>query len=150
MDNKSFKKLHGLFIEDIKIGQTAENKKIITEKDISTFSELTGDNNPVHNNEEFAKKTIFKKRVAHGFLTASLISVVIAKKLPGPGSIYLKQEIKFLAPVFINDEVLTKVTVESVELEKKIVNLATEGFKDNKKIITGNATVLVSSKKDFL
>ena len=61
MDNKSFKKLHGFFIEDIKIGQTAENKKIITEKDISTFSELTGDNNPVHNNEEFAKKTIFKK-----------------------------------------------------------------------------------------
>ena len=79
MDNKSFKKLHGFFIEDIKIGQTAENKKIITEKDISTFSELTGDNNPVHNNEEFAKKTIFKKRVAHGFLTASLISALLQK-----------------------------------------------------------------------
>ena len=150
MDNESFKKLHGFFIEDIKIGQSAEHKKIITEKDIRTFSELTGDNNPVHINEEFAQKTIFKKRVAHGFLTASLISAVIAKKLPGPGSIYLKQEIKFLAPVFINDEVLTKVTVESVKLEKKIVNLVTESFINNKKIIIGNAMVLVSSKKDIL
>ena len=79
MDNKSFKKLHGFFIEDIKIGQTAENKKIITEKDISIFSELTGDNNPVHNNEEFAKKLFLKKELHMAFLQPVLYQRLLQK-----------------------------------------------------------------------
>ena len=91
MNDNDFKKLHGFFIEDLKVGQKAVLTKKITENDINRFSEITGDDNPVHVNEDFAKNTIFKKRIAHGFLSASLISTVIATKLPAPGSIYINQ-----------------------------------------------------------
>ena len=149
MSDETFKSLHGFFIEDLKIGQKDEIERKITEKDIDDFSKLTGDNNPVHTNPDFAKQTIFKKKVAHGFLSASLISTVIATKLPGPGSIYLNQTIKFLAPVFIDDVITVKIFVKFVDLEKKKVTLITECFKEKKKIITGEAIVLVNSKKDF-
>jgi len=94
------------------------------------------------------KKTIFKKRIAHGFLSASLISTVIANKLPGPGSIYLRQNLKFLAPVFIGDLLTVKVKVISLQIERKRVTLLTECFKSEKKILTGEAEILVESKKN--
>ena len=119
MKLETFKKLHGFFIEDLQLDQTDKIERRITEKDIDNFAKLTGDNNPVHTNLDFAKKTIFKEKVAHGFLSASLISSLIATKLPGPGSIYLSQNLKFLAPVFIDDLVTVKVTVEEIDQEKK-------------------------------
>jgi len=149
MELENFKKLHGFFIEDLRLNQTEEFEKKITEKDINEFAKLSGDDNPVHTNSDFAKKTIFKQKVAHGFLSASLISMLIATKLPGPGSIYLSQNLKFLAPVFIDDLVRVKVTVEEIDQEKKKVKLQTECFKNEKKIISGEAIVLVNSKKDF-
>ena len=149
MELENFKKLHGFFIEELRLNQTEEFEKKITEKDINEFAKLSGDDNPVHTNSDFAKKTIFKQKVAHGFLSASLISMLIATKLPGPGSIYLSQNLKFLAPVFIDDLVRVKVTVEEIDQEKKKVKLQTECFKNEKKIITGEAVVLVNSKKDF-
>ena len=149
MELENFKKLHGFFIEDLRLNQTEEFEKKITEKDINEFAKLSGDDNPVHTNSDFAKKTIFKQKVAHGFLSASLISMLIATKLPGPGSIYLSQNLKFLAPVFIDDLVRVKVTVEEIDQEKKKVKLQTECFKNQKKIIYGEAVVLVNSKKDF-
>ena len=149
MELENFKKLHGFFIEDLRLNQTEEFEKKITEKDINEFAKLSGDDNPVHTNSDFAKKTIFKQKVAHGFLSASLISMLIATKLPGPGSIYLSQNLKFLAPVFIDDLVRVKVTVEEIDQEKKKVKLQTEFFKNEKKIISGEAVVLVNSKKDF-
>ena len=149
MSDNVYKKLHGYFVEDLIIGQSESLIKKITEKDIKTFSILTGDTNPVHVNDDFAKKTIFKKRIAHGFLSASLVSTVIATKLPGPGSIYLSQNLKFLAPVFIDDEVVTKVTIKTIDLLKKRVLLITESFISEKKIITGEALVMVDSKKDL-
>tara|TARA_X000001036_G_scaffold197653_1_gene186090 strand:+ start:202 stop:666 length:465 start_codon:yes stop_codon:yes gene_type:complete len=149
MSNNIYKKLHGYFVEDLSVGQSVSLQKKITEKDIMDFSTLTGDTNPVHVNDDFAKKTIFKERIAHGFLSASLISTVIATKLPGPGSIYLSQNLKFLAPVFIDDEVVTKVTIKNIDLLKKRVLLITESFISEKKIITGEALVLVDSKKDL-
>ena len=149
MELENFKKLHGFFIEDLRLNQTEELEKKITEKDINEFAKLSGDDNPVHTNSDFAKKTIFKQKVAHGFLSASLISMLIATKLPGPGSIYLSQNLKFLAPVFIDDLVRVKVTVEEIDQEKKKVKLQTECFKNEKKIISGEAVVLVNSKKDF-
>ena len=149
MELENFKKLHGFFIEDLRLNQTEEFEKKITEKDINEFAKLSGDDNPVHTNSDFAKKTIFKQKVAHGFLSASLISMLIATKLPGPGSIYLSQNLKFLAPVFIDDLVRVKVTVEGIDQEKKKVKLQTECFKNEKKIISGEAVVLVNSKKDF-
>ena len=149
MKLETFKKLHGFFIEDLQLNQTDKIERKITEKDIDNFVKLTGDNNPVHTNLDFAKKTIFKQKVAHGFLSASLISTLIATKLPGPGSIYLSQNLKFLAPVFIDDLVRVKVTVKEIDHEKKKVKLQTECFKNEKKIISGEAIVLVNSKKDF-
>ena len=149
MELENFKKLHGFFIEDLRLNQTEEIEKKITEKDINEFAKLSGDDNPVHTNSDFAKKTIFKQKVAHGFLSASLISMLIATKLPGPGSIYLSQNLKFLGPVFIDDLVRVKVTVEEIDQEKKKVKLQTECFKNEKKIISGEAIVLVNSKKDF-
>ena len=119
MKLETFKKLHGFFIEDLQLNQTDKIERKITEKDIDNFAKLTGDNNPVHTNLDFAKKTIFKQKVAHGFLSASLISTLIATKLPGPGSIYLSQNLKFLAPVFIDDLVRVKVTVKEIDHEKK-------------------------------
>ena len=149
MELETFKKLHGFFIEDLQLDQTDKLERKITEKDVDNFAKLTGDNNPVHTNLEFAKKTIFKQKVAHGFLSASLISTLIATKLPGPGSIYLSQNLKFLAPVFIDDLVIVKVTVKEIDHEKKKVKLQTECFKNEKKIISGEAIVHVNSKKDF-
>ena len=147
MAQNDFDTLHGYFIEDLKVGQKAELKKKITEKDIQQFAELTGDNNPVHINNEFAERTIFKKKIAHGFLSASFISTVIATKLPGPGSIYLKQTLKFLAPVFIDEEIVVNVSITEVNKERGRVNLLTECFKSGNKILTGGAEILVSSKK---
>ena len=149
MSQNYYLKKHGLFLEDLKIGQTANYKKKISEKDIDLFSKITGDNNPVHIDEKFAKFSIFKKRIAHGFLSGSLISTVIATKLPGPGSIYLNQTLKFLAPVFIGDIVSAKVTVNDIKLEKKKVTLLTECFVSKKKVLTGQAEILVSVKEEF-
>ena len=123
MNENDFKKLHGFFIEDLRVGQKASLTKKITETDINQFSEVTGDDNPVHINENFAKETIFKKRIAHGFLSASLISTVIATKLPGPGSIYINQSLKFLAPVFINEEVSVNIVILEINKEKRRVKL---------------------------
>ena len=119
MKLEEFKKLHGFFIEDLRLNQTEEIERKITEKDIDDFVKLSGDDNPVHTNPDFAKKTNFKQKVAHGFLSASLISTLIATKLPGPGSIYLSQNLKFLAPVFIDDLVRVIVTVQEIDHEKK-------------------------------
>jgi 3-hydroxybutyryl-CoA dehydratase len=125
MTRNYYLKKHGLFLEDLKIGQVANYKKKISEKEINIFADITGDNNPVHLDEKFARFSIFKKRIAHGFLTGSLISTVIATKLPGPGSIYLNQSLKFLAPVFIGDIVNAQVTINDIQIENKKVILLT-------------------------
>lgn len=150
MDEKSFKELHGLFIEDVKLDQTAELIRKITKDDIQQFAMVSGDDNPVHTNEDFAKKTVFRKIIAHGFLTASFISTVIATKLPGPGSIYLNQTLKFLAPVFIGDIINVKVRVISLDVKKKRVKLLTECFKKEDKILTGEAEIMIRSQKDII
>ncbi|MBF91595.1 MAG: acyl dehydratase [Rickettsiales bacterium] len=143
-----FNKLHGFFIEDLEVGQEAILSKTITEADIANFSGVTGDNNPVHISDDFASKTIFGKRVVHGFFTASLISTLIATKLPGPGSIYISQTLKFLAPAYIGDNILTRVIIQKIDKEKRRVNLLTECFISDKKILTGEAEILVDKKSE--
>src|ERR1700694_2940997 len=103
--------LNGYDIEDLKVGMTATFAKTITEADIVLFAGASGDNNAVHINEEFAATTVFKGRIAHGMLTASVISAAIANKLPGPGTIYMRQNLVFKAPVRAGDTVHAKVTV---------------------------------------
>ena len=136
------------FIEDLTIGMESTMEKIVTLDDIKKFSEVSGDFNPVHLDEEFAKKTIFKGRIAHGFLTASFISTIIATELPGPGSVYLKQSLKFLAPVYINEKIIVKVRIIEINLEKKKVKLITECLKNKTVVLTGEAEILLQSKNN--
>lgn len=138
--------IRGKTIEEINIGDKASIARTISESDIYLYAGITGDMNPAHINEEESKKGIFKGRIAHGMLTAGLISAVLGTLLPGPGSIYLGQELKFIAPVRIGDTITAEVEV--VELIKnKIVKLKTNCINDKGEIvIEGFATILPPKK----
>jgi 3-hydroxybutyryl-CoA dehydratase len=126
-----------------KVGDSAELTKTIEQPDIDAFARVTGDHNPVHIDEEFAKTTRFGRRIAHGMLTASLISAVLANKLPGEGSVYLGQTLKFVAPVFPGDEITARVTVREVREDKPILKLETICVNQRDEVvIRGEATVL--------
>lgn len=115
----------GKSIDQIKIGDTAEFSKTISETDIYLYAGITGDFNPAHVNEVYAKNTFFKTRIAHGMLTAGFISAILANQLPGPGTIYLKQELSFLAPVRIGDTITGRVEVLELIPEKNRVRFKT-------------------------
>jgi len=126
-----------------KVGDSAEITKTIEQADIDAFARVTGDHNPVHVDEEFAKTTRFGKRIAHGMLTASLISAVLANELPGEGSVYLGQTLQFVAPVFPGDEITARVTVKEMREDKPIVKLETVCVNQRDEVvIRGEATVL--------
>jgi acyl dehydratase len=126
-----------------KVGDSAEITKTIEQEDIDAFARVTGDHNPVHVDEEFAKTTRFGKRIAHGMLTASLISSVLANELPGEGSVYLGQTLQFVAPVFPGDEITARVTVKEMREDKPIVKLETVCVNQRDEVvIRGEATVL--------
>ena len=126
----------------IKIGDAASRSKVITDADIRAFAEVSGDHNPLHLDDEFAATTRFGKRIAHGMLSASLISAVLANDLPGQGSIYLAQTLRFVAPVFPGDEVTARVTVKSLREDKPIATLETVCVNQrNEVVIKGEATV---------
>jgi 3-hydroxybutyryl-CoA dehydratase len=137
---------HGYYLEDLSLGQTAEFSKTVTEDDITVFADVSGDHNPVHLDEAFAKTTIFKTRIAHGILSASFISRILGVQLPGPGAIYLKQNLSFLAPVKINDTVRAVVTITAIDTEKRRVTLDTNAFVGDTQIIRGDALVMVDKK----
>ncbi len=126
------------------VGDSAEITKTIEQSDIDAFARVTGDHNPVHVDEEFAKTTRFGKRIAHGMLTASLISAVLANKLPGEGSVYLGQTLQFVAPVFPGDEITARVTVKAIREDKPIMKLETVCVNQRGEVvIQGEATVLI-------
>lgn len=127
------------------VGDSAEITKTIEQADIDAFANVTGDHNPVHVDEEFAKTTRFGGRIAHGMLTASLISAVLANHLPGEGSVYLGQTLKFVAPVFPGDEITARVTVREIREDKPIVKLETVCVNQREEIVLrGEATVLAA------
>ena len=131
---------------DLSLGQSAEVTHTITEADIQTFGDLSGDYNPVHFDEEWAKKTMFKGRIAHGLLSASYISTVIGMKLPGPGTIYLGQSMKFMRPVRIGDTITARVEVADLNDEKKRVTLKTTCTNQNDEVvIDGEALIMLMS-----
>jgi 3-hydroxybutyryl-CoA dehydratase len=137
---------HGYYLEDLSPDMEASVSKTITEQDIDAFAELSGDINPVHLDEEFAAKSIFKKRIAHGFLTGSLFSTVLGTKLPGPGCIYLSQSLKFRAPVYIGDEVVATCKVTGVDTEKGRVTLACDCSVNGKTVLEGEAILMVDRR----
>lgn len=131
--------------DEINIGDEASISKVITDEDIVKFSEVSLDKNPLHLDDEFAEKTMFGKRIAHGFLGASLISAVLGTKLPGINTIYMSQSLKFLAPVFIGDEITATVKVSEKRDDKNMITFDTTVVnQDDKKVISGEAIV----KKD--
>ena len=138
--------LQGHDIEDLRVGMTATFSKTITEADIVLFAAVSGDNNAVHINEEFAKTTQFGGRIAHGMLSASVISAAIAGRLPGPGTVYLGQNLRFKAPVRPGDTVQATVTVKELFPEKRRVSLTTVCTVNGKVVIEGDALVMPTSR----
>ena len=132
----------GRTIKQIKVGDTAELAKTISESDVYLYAGITGDLNPAHVNAEYASGTYFKQRIAHGLLSAGLISSVIANRLPGPGSIYISQNLKFLAPVFIGDTVTARVEAIEVDPDRNRLRLRTTCTKqDGTVVIDGEAVI---------
>jgi 3-hydroxybutyryl-CoA dehydratase len=139
--------LHGLYLEDLKVGMTAVYAKTVTEADIVMFAGISGDINPVHLNHEFASETMFEGRIAHGMLSASFISTVIGTKLPGPGAIYLSQNLKFKAPVRAGDTVQARTTITEIIPDKRRVAMRTVCSVADKVVIEGDALVMVPSRR---
>jgi 3-hydroxybutyryl-CoA dehydratase len=115
----------GKTIEELRVGDRAEFSKTITETDVYLYAGVTGDLNPAHINEEYAKKTFFKTRIAHGMLLAGLISGVLGNKLPGPGTVYIRQELNFLAPVRMGDTITASVEIIEIMAEAKRIRAKT-------------------------
>ncbi len=127
-------------------GKKATRTTTITDEMIRLFANLSGDNNPVHLDDAYARTTRFGRRIAHGMIAAGLISATLANDLPGPGTVYLSQTLQFKAPVFPGDAITTTVEVKSIRPDKPIVTLATFcKNQDGKVVLEGEAVVLVSS-----
>lgn len=135
--------MKGKTISELNLGDKAYFQKTITETDVYMYAGITGDLNPAHINEEYAKDTMFKGRIAHGMLTAGLVSAVLGMQLPGPGTIYLKQDLKFTAPVRIGDTIKAEVEVSEMIVEKNRIKLRTTCTNQNGDVVLdGEATVM--------
>lgn len=136
----------GYAFEELSEGMTQVYGKTITEADIVLFAGISGDINPVHLNQEFAGETMFQGRIAHGMLTAALISTAIGTKLPGPGCIYVNQSLRFKAPVHVGETVRARVTVAKLIPERRFVELKTVCVVGDRVVIDGEATVFVPAR----
>jgi len=133
--------------DELNLGDTASITHLVTERDLTLFAAVSGDTNPVHLDEAFAAATPFKGRIAHGMFSGALISAAVACKMPGPGTIYIGQEMSFMRPVRLGDEI--RVELEILEkLPKNRVKIATKVFnQDNKQVVDGVATVMAPTTK---
>lgn len=136
-----------IFIEDIEMGMARHLRKEVTDRDIELFAEVSTDRNPVHLDDDYAMDTIFEGRIAHGMLTAGLISAVIGEQLPGHGTVYLGQTLKFMAPVRPGDVVHAEVKVIAIDHAKRRVTLETHCAVGNTVVLKGEAVVLAPSRK---
>ncbi|WP_076363049.1 MaoC family dehydratase [Phaeovulum vinaykumarii] len=134
-------------IEDLEIGMVRYLRKEITDRDIEMFAEVSTDHNPVHLDDDYARETVFEGRIAHGMLTAGLISAVIGEQLPGHGTIYLGQSLKFLAPVRPGDMVYAEVKVTAIDHNRRRVTLETHCAVGDTVVLKGEALVLAPSRK---
>ena len=139
--------LHGLYIEDLSVGMSEAVTKTVSHSDIVGFADITGDTNPVHLDDGFAAASPFKERIAHGMLSAGLISAVLGTRLPGPGCIYLSQSLRFRAPVRIGDDVVARATITEVNRDKRRITLDTVCRVGETVVIDGEAKIMVSSRQ---
>ncbi|MCU0598302.1 MAG: MaoC family dehydratase [Desulfobacterales bacterium] len=138
--------MKGKTIHEIKIGDTAEFAKTVSESDIYQYAGITGDFNPAHVNEDYAKGTFFKTRIAHGMLSAGFISNILGNQLPGPGAIYIRQELNFLAPVRIGDTIKARAEVIDVNAEKNRVTLKTQCINQDGTVVIDGQAILSPPK----
>lgn len=136
----------GYKFEDLSLGMSHETVHVITEKDIDLFAEVSGDRNPLHMDDEYASKTPFGQRIAHGALTASYISGILGNNLPGPGAIFTGLSMRFRRPVFIGSEVVVRVEVTEMQPRGNRVTLKVGCVVDGKSAISGEASVMVPSR----
>lgn len=137
---------HGIYFEDLQLGQEASVSNTVTEATINAFAEVTGDRNPVHVDADYAATTMFKERIAHGMLAAGYISSVFGMKLPGPGAIYISQTMNFKAPVKIGDTVVTTVKIVELVPEKKRARFACVCTVNDTPVVVGEAVLMVPSR----
>jgi 3-hydroxybutyryl-CoA dehydratase len=138
--------LHGYYLEDLEIGMNASFAKTISESDVYMFAGISGDNNPMHVNEEYAKQTPFGGRIVHGMFSAALISTVAGTRLPGPGCIYIDQQISFKAPVHIGDTACATLTVTDIDPRRRRVTCRTDVHVGDKLVATGQGVFMVDKR----
>jgi len=135
------------FLEDLEVGMTATFEKTVSESDVIEFASISGDNNPLHLDADYAAGTMFGERIAHGMLTASLISAVIATRLPGNGTVYLSQSLRFRAPVLLGQSVAATVEITDIHAARRRVTLACKCLVGDKMVLDGEALVMVPSRE---
>ncbi|HLZ75335.1 MaoC family dehydratase [Phenylobacterium sp.] len=135
--------MQGLYFDELAVGQTAEVSHVVGAADIEAFAAVSGDHNPVHMDEAFAKTTPFGGRIAHGMLSAAYISAVLGNDLPGPGAIYLSQSLRFRRPVKIGDPVTARVTVKALDAAKGHATFETVCLVGGKTVVDGEALIMV-------
>lgn len=138
--------LHGYYLEDLEVGMTARYAKTVTEADVVLFAGVSGDDNPVHINAEYAEQTVFGQRIVHGMFSAALISAVLGTRMPGPGAIYVDQQLTFKAPVHIGDTVVATATVLEIDEARRRVVLETVCTVRGKVVAAGVATNMVDRR----
>lgn len=135
--------MQGLYLDELSVGQSAEFTHVVGAGDIEAFAAVSHDTNPVHLDDAYARTTTFGGRIAHGMLSAAYISAVLGTRLPGPGAIYLSQQLRFRRPVKIGDPVTARVTVKAVDDKKAHVTLETVCQVNGKTVVDGEAVVMV-------
>jgi len=135
--------VQGLFFEDLSVGRSAELTRVVSAADIDSFAAVSGDNNPVHLDEAYARTTTFQTRIAHGMLSGAYISAVLGTQLPGPGAIYLSQNLKFRRPVRIGDAVIARVVVQALDARRGHATFTTLCQVDGRTVTEGEAVIMV-------
>jgi 3-hydroxybutyryl-CoA dehydratase len=138
--------MRGKTIDEINIGDSAEFAKTVSESDIYQYAGISGDFNPAHINEDYARGTFFKTRIAHGIMSAGFISNILGNQLPGPGSIYIRQELNFLAPVRIGDTIKARAEVIEINVEKNRVTLKTQCINQDGIVVIDGQAILSPPK----
>lgn len=133
-------------IEQIRAGMSASYSQTITDADVKAFAGISGDNNPVHMSDEYAEKSRFKKRIAHGLMSASFFSALFGTRIPGPGCVYVSQTLNFKRPVYIGDTISAIITVTAIDYEKRRVFFDTICKVKNKVVIDGQAEIFIPQK----
>lgn len=139
--------MNSFSIEELKLGDSREIKKVFNEKEVLTFAEITTDKNPAHVDKEYASKTMFKKQIAHGMFVGSMFSAIFGVQMPGLGSIYTKQSLKFTRPVYFGDEITAKVTIKELKMDRNRVIFDCVATNQNgETVILGEAEIMPPKK----